>query len=124
MLALMALAGLYLVRWSFGAAARKQASICRVDIHNLSAAMKHYQGIYGKFPAGDNATILRALCGENPKGLHLFDVGSESLDEHGAFMDPWRTRYLIETNLTSGILIRSAGSNRRFGDADDVTNSP
>jgi len=121
-LALIGLAGLYVVRWSFDADVRRQALICRTDTHNLSAAMKGYQRTYGKFPVGDNATILKALRGENPKRSHFFDVRSGSLDEHGAFIDPWRTPYLIETNLTNGISIRSAGPNRGFGDADDVTN--
>ena len=123
-LALLGVVALFVVRLIFVSAARSDLVRCKAERINLTAALKGYRAQYGEYPVGDNAAILKALRGQNPKRLLFFDIDSGSLDEHGAFIDPWRNPYFIETNLTNGISIRSAGPNRRFGDADDVTNSP
>jgi hypothetical protein len=85
-----------------------------MDMLNLKAAMTVYQSAYGEFPTGDNGTILGTLRGSNPKKLNAT----------GAFIDPWQTPYEIKIHSTNSVSIRSAGKNKRFGDADDVTNSP
>jgi len=95
-----------------------------VDTLNLKAAMEAYQKTYGEFPTGDNATILGTLRGSNPKKLIFLDLHPRSIRADGAFVDPWKTPYEIKIISTNRLSIRSAGKNKRFGDADDVTNSP
>jgi hypothetical protein len=95
-----------------------------MDMLNLKAAMTTYQSTYGEFPTGDNGTILGRLRGSNPKKLIFLDLHPRSTNATGAFIDPWQTPYEIKTHSTNSVSIRSAGKNKRFGDADDITNSP
>ena len=86
--------------------------------------MKAYQRTYGEFPSGDNATILDTLRRGNPRKLIFLDLHPRSIHATGAFVDPWQTPYEVKIHSTNSVSIRSAGKNKRFGDADDVTNAP
>jgi hypothetical protein len=123
-LALLGVLALFVVRMIFVGAARSDLVRCKTETISLTSALNGYRAQYGEYPVGDNATVLKALRAQNPKGLLFLDIDPRSLDEHGSFIDPWRKPYFIETTPTNGISIRSAGPNRCFGDADDVTNSP
>lgn len=86
--------------------------------------MESHKKEFGTYPTGDNSTIFRALRGTNPKKMMFLDVPPRSISADGAFVDPWITPYEIKVISTNRLSIRSAGKNKRFGDADDVTNSP
>jgi len=98
--------------------------ISHVEIHSFTAAMESYKDDFGTYPTGDNPTVFGALRGNNPKKLIFLDVHPRSISAGGAFVDPWETPYEIKVISTNRLSIRSAGKNKRFGDADDVTNSP
>ena len=81
----------------------------------------------GSYPVGSNAQIAKALNGENTKNVIIMVGRKTELNEKGEFVDPWGTPLRIYFS-DSGVLIRSAGKNRRFDDstvmeADDFLRS-
>jgi len=95
-----------------------------MEIRSFVTVMESYKDEFGTYPTGDNSTIFGALRGNNPKKLVFLKVHPRSISADGAFVDPWKTPYEIKVSSTNSVSVRSAGKNKRFGDADDVTNSP
>jgi len=83
----------------------------------------------GTYPTGGNLEVSKALQGANNKNVIII-VGSSkknSLNDKGEIVDPWGTPLRIYFS-DNGVLIRSAGPNRRFDDstvidADDFIRS-
>ena len=97
------------------------------DIENLFASLQKYKERVGSYPVGSNAQIAKALNGENTKNVIIMVGRKTELNEKGEFVDPWGTPLRIYFS-DSGVLIRSAGKNRRFDDstvmeADDFLRS-
>jgi hypothetical protein len=101
-----------------------KAKLCQIEMATFKAAVKEYELMYGRLLSENNPAILRSLRGQNSNGVAFLDVGLRSVDPSGAFVDPWQTPYDIQMTSTNGFSIRSAGMNRRFGDADDVVLPP
>ena len=92
------------------------------DIENLFTALQKYKERTGGYPTGkDNSGIARALNGENPKNVIVLVGRKNELNEKGEFIDLWKTplRFYFSD---SGVLIRSAGPNRRFDDSTVMEN--
>jgi hypothetical protein len=97
------------------------------DIENLFAGLQKYKERVGNYPVGSNAQVAKALNGENNKNVIIMVGRKTELNEKGEFVDPWGTPLRIYFS-DSGVLIRSAGPNRRFDDstvmeADDFLRS-
>ena len=97
------------------------------DIENLFTSLQKYKERVGTYPIGGNAEVARALQGNNPKNVIVIVGRKTELNEKGEFTDPWGTALRIYFSDT-GVLIRSAGPNRRFDDstvmeADDFIRS-
>jgi hypothetical protein len=97
------------------------------DIENLFAGLQKYKERVGSYPVGSNAQVAKALNGENNKNVIIMVGRKTELNEKGEFVDPWGTPMRIYFS-DSGVLIRSAGPNRRFDDstvmeADDFLRS-
>jgi hypothetical protein len=98
------------------------------DVEDLFTALQKYKERVGSYPTGGNLEVSKALQGANPKNVIVI-VGSRktNLNDKGEFMDPWGTPLRIYFS-DNGVLIRSAGPNRRFDDstvidADDFIRS-
>jgi len=99
------------------------------DVEDLFTALQKYKERVGSYPTGGNIEVSKALQGNNSKNVIVI-VGSakkSNLNEKGEIIDPWGTPLRIYFSDT-GILIRSAGPNRRFDDstvidADDFIRS-
>ena len=99
------------------------------DVEDLFTALQKYKEKVGSYPVGGNLEVSKALQGNNGKNVIVI-VGSarkNSLNEKGEIVDPWGTPLRIYFSDT-GVLIRSAGPNRRFDDstvidADDFIRS-
>ncbi|HEX5221451.1 MAG TPA: hypothetical protein VFZ59_17950 [Verrucomicrobiae bacterium] len=107
--------------------ANAQAARFNDDIENLFASLQKYKERVGSYPVGSNAQIAKALNGENTKNVIIMVGRKTELNEKGEFVDPWGTPLRIYFS-DSGVLIRSAGKNRRFDDstvmeADDFLRS-
>lgn len=97
------------------------------DVENLFIGLQKYKEVVGSYPIGSNADIAKALKGSNPKNVIILVGRKNELNEKGEIMDPWNTPLRIYFN-DAGVLIRSAGPNRRFDDstvmeADDFIRS-
>lgn len=96
-------------------------------IETLFTSLQNYKENLGAYPTGGNAQIARALQGENPKKIIVLVGRKTETNEKGEYLDPWGTplRFYFSE---SGVLVRSAGPNRRFDDstvleADDFIRS-
>jgi hypothetical protein len=97
------------------------------DIENLFGALQKYKERVGTYPVGGNAEVAKALNGANAKSVIVLVGRKTELNEKGEFVDPWGTPLRVYFSDT-GVLIRSAGPNRRFDDssvmeADDFIRS-
>ena len=97
------------------------------DVENLFSSLQKYKEHVGAYPVGGNAEVAKALKGQNPKNVIILVGRKTELNEKGEYVDPWGTPLRIYFS-DSGVLIRSAGANRRFDDstvmeADDFIRS-
>jgi hypothetical protein len=89
------------------------------DIVSLFDALQKYKENVGTYPTGSNAEIARSLKGRNSKSIIVVVGRKTEVNEKGEFVDPWRTPLRFYFSDT-GILIRSAGPNRRFDDSTAI----
>ncbi len=97
------------------------------DVENLFVGLQKYKERVGSYPVGGNAQIAKALQGDNAKNVIILVGRKTELNEKGEYVDPWGTPLRIYFSDV-GVLIRSAGPNRRFDDstvmeADDFLRS-
>ncbi len=97
------------------------------DVENLFVGLQKYKERVGSYPVGGNAQVAKALQGDNAKNVIILVGRKTELNEKGEYVDPWGTPLRIYFSDV-GVLIRSAGPNRRFDDstvmeADDFLRS-
>ena len=112
--------------WSTMRANARTASF-NEDIENLFAGLQKYKERVGVYPVGGNAQVAKALQGNNSKNVIILVGRKTELNDKGEYLDPWGTPLRIYFSDV-GVLIRSAGPNRRFDDstvldADDIIRS-
>ena len=92
--------------------------LCRFELSDLKTALNAYHDKYSDYPTGENSNIVRMLTGGNPQKIMFlnFRRSSEHPDE---MLDPWETPYQIQFSQQTNFVIRSAGKDKIFGDADD-----
>jgi hypothetical protein len=86
------------------------------DVDNLFFALQQYKDHVGSYPMGSNADIAKALLCNNAKNLIILVGRKQELSTKGEFVDPWGTPLKIYFS-GEGILVRSAGPNKRFDDS-------
>jgi type II secretory pathway pseudopilin PulG len=114
------LIGLYLFTPIFGGAARGQEETTRLEEVELANAVTLYQTAFQQYPAAENASLTKALDGSNPQQLIILKLDASSTNAQGELIDLWGTPYRFAFNSTNSFTITSAGSNRAFGDNDDI----
>ena len=107
----------YLVKvysnWQVNARTRK----FNADVDTLFAGLQQYKENVGTYPVGSNSDIVKSLQGNNPKKLIILVSRKAELNEKGEILDPWGTPLRIYFS-DAGVLVRSAGPNRRFDDSN------
>jgi len=91
----------------------------RVEMSSIIVASERFKTEYGAYPTGDSAVILRVLEGQNSNGTVFLSYAHRSGHSRDEFVDPWGTPYEISVSTTNGVIVKSAGKNKRFGDTDD-----
>src|SRR3954463_8076505 len=86
------------------------------DVVTLFESLQKYKENVGSYPVGSNSDIAKMLKGKNPKNVIILVGRKPDLNDKGEFVDPWGTPLRIYFSDT-GILVRSAGPNRRFDDS-------
>jgi hypothetical protein len=87
------------------------------DVENLFAALQKFKEYVGTYPIGGNAEVVKALKGANPKSVIILVGRKNEINEKGEIVDPWGTPMRIYFS-DNGVLVRSAGPNRRFDDSN------
>ncbi len=93
-----------------------RASKFNDQVENLFTALQKYKERVGSYPAGSNLEIAKALNGSNSKNVIVLISARMERNDKGEFIDPWGTPLRIYFS-DNGVLIRSAGPNRRFDDS-------
>jgi len=86
------------------------------DVDDLFYALQQYKERVGSYPTGSNAEVVNALQGHNSKNLIILVGRKKDINTKGEFVDPWGTPLRIYF-AGEGILVRSAGPNKRFDDS-------
>jgi hypothetical protein len=86
------------------------------DVENLFVGLQQFKEVVGSYPAGNNAEIVRALGGQNSKNVIILVGRKKDLNSKGELVDPWGVPLRIYFSGV-GILVRSAGPNKRFDDS-------
>lgn len=97
------------------------------DVENLFVGLQKFKEHVGAYPTGGNADIVKQLMGKNPKNVIILVGRKNEVNDKGEYVDPWGTPLRIYFSA-EGVLVRSAGPNRRFDDttvmeADDFIRS-
>src|ERR1041385_4784187 len=94
------------------------------DVEDLFTALQKFKERVGTYPTGGNLEVSKALQGANSKNVIVLGVSARknSINEKGEIVDPWGTPLRIYFSDT-GVLIRSAGPNRRFDDSTVIDRS-
>jgi hypothetical protein len=106
-------AGIWLVHAVTSISANARMTKLHMDVENLFSGLQEYKEHVGSFPTGNNAQIVKALRGQNPKNVIILVNRKTELNEKGELVDAWDTPLRIYFSDTS-VLIRSAGENQRF----------
>lgn len=96
-----------------------RASKLNIDMENLFAGLQQYKEHVGAYPIGGNSEVAKALKGQNPKNVIILVGRKNELNEKGEFIDPWGTALRIYFS-DNGVMLRSAGPNKRFDDSTSV----
>ena len=98
------------------------AARTKVQIAMLEHTLESYRAKFGDYPVGNSTQVFRRLAGDNPEKLIFLRVPTSSVSTNGEYLDQWGTPYEIKISATNRVTLRSAGANKLFGDADDLTN--
>lgn len=97
---------------------------CRDDIAFLDLVISQYGRLLDGNPVGDNRAISAALRGDNPKGIAFLPSKGAFLDADEHLVDRWGTPYFFHAIASQRMDIVSAGPDREFWTADDITGRP
>ncbi len=89
------------------------------DIDSLFECLQKYKEHVGSYPVGGNSEVVKALKGQNSKNVIILVGRKNEVNEKGEFVDPWKTPLRIYFS-DNGVLVRSAGPNKRFDDSSVV----
>jgi hypothetical protein len=89
------------------------------EVENLFVGLQKFKERVGVYPLGSNSEIVKALNGHNQKNVIILVGRKTELNEKGEIIDPWGTPLRIYFS-DAGVLVRSAGPNRRFDDTTSV----
>jgi hypothetical protein len=97
---------------------RKNVS-CLLEMTDLKMALNAYHDKYSNYPTGENSNIVSALAGDNLQKIAFLNF-RRTKEHPNEMVDPWETPYQIEFFQQTNFILRSAGKDKIFGDADDI----
>jgi len=97
------------------------------EFTQIQTAVHGYYTEYSVYPsASDSATLVRILSGAakegNARQIPFINLKPSDLDAQGNLLDPWGTPVEVSVMTDGKIRFRSAGPDKIFGTADDITN--
>jgi len=85
----------------------------------LAMGIENYKHAFGNYPSGENSNIVNLLTGNNPQKIVFLNF-RRSTEHPNEMVDPWETPYQINFSQQTNFVIRSAGKDKIFGNADDI----
>jgi len=90
------------------------------DVGSLKFLLRDFRNALGGNPVGNNAEIVKALQGRNPKKLALKLWDGHRLNGDGELVDPWGSPYFFHQVSAKEMEIRCAGPDRVMWNKDDI----
>jgi len=90
------------------------------DIGQLQFIFRDFRLMVGGNPVGNNAEIVKALLGRNPKKITLELPQGHRLNDDGELLDPWGTPYFFHQLSSKEMEIRCAGPDQIMWNEDDI----
>ena len=102
------------------AARRAQAAN---EINQIQTACLGYYTEYAQMPdSPENSRLIKSLTGDSPRKIQFLSLNPRDLNSKGEMIDPWGTPFRITFDADSTVHVTSAGPDKVFGTADDLTN--
>ncbi len=97
---------------------QQKKAVIRDRAIQVSDALKQYRMEIGTYPEGDNAQILKALMGDNPRRMVFFEPAAvpksfDSFNDRGDLIDFWGTPYRFDLTDPKIPRVWSCGKDRR-----------
>jgi hypothetical protein len=93
------------------------------QLDSIKTACLNYQSEYNKLPeTSENYRLVAILCGDNMRKIQFLYVKPPDLNPNREMIDPWKTPFRITFDSGSNVHVISAGQDKIFGTADDITN--
>jgi len=89
----------------------------------LLRGLEAFERDFGNYPTGNIASVVNALVGVNPQKRSYLQTDGRSpsaINEKTQLVDAWGVLFEIDFAETNSPIVRSAGRNKMFGDADDL----
>lgn len=90
------------------------------DLAVLQMLLDEYRRVLREGPTGENAEIVAALTGANPRGVALIASDHPAIQADGQLVDRWGTPYFFHALSGQEMEIISAGPDQTLGTADDI----
>jgi hypothetical protein len=95
----------------------------RDEIKIMTLLLDEYIKSNDRLPVGGNAAIISTLSATYTNDFHPFIPGPTSgllTNSSGELVDYWQVPFQIQIVGTTNFIFRSAGVDKKFGDADDI----
>jgi type II secretory pathway pseudopilin PulG len=103
----------FLIYWPDDIDKKARITETRVWAQNIASFLKQYAVENGSLTNFNNHSIVQSEFGTN-------NFRPPWTNSQGEIVDYWKTPFQIENVAQTNFIIRSAGPNKIFGDADDV----
>ena len=97
-----------------------QAGNGEAQLQTLVRLLRDYRATYGSNPVGNNAEIVRALRGNNPRGMRFADDASAPVSKGGEVLDRWGHPLYFHPISATVLEVRSAGPDGKMWTPDDL----
>jgi len=92
------------------------------SMHQIQTAFMAYQAEYSTLPpARDPVGFIKNLLGDNPRGIAFLSLGAKDQDAEGRMLDKWGTPFAITVLDAQHLRIVSAGPDKKWQTADDLS---
>jgi hypothetical protein len=95
----------------------------RTRAEALLRGLETFERDFGNYPTGNNVSIVNALVRADPKKRSYLQTDGRSpsaINEQTQLVDAWGIPFQVDFQGTNSPMVRSAGRNKVFGDADDL----
>ena len=90
------------------------------DLELLEVLLEGYRRALKENPSGENAEIVAALMGRNPRGVAVLPTNHPALGADGQLLDRWGTPYFFHSVNSQTKEIISAGPDKKLWTPDDI----